>query len=89
MAREWERQFGLVYKSFCGDQGGEMGDGRAGTGLSDMLQDIFYCRAGRSSLHVHYVHVEATFFSSLHSYLAVVHTSYSGKGSEAAFQPTW
>lgn len=41
MARGWERQSGLVDEFCCGDQGGEMGDGRPGTGLSDMLQGIF------------------------------------------------
>lgn len=40
-ARGWERQSGLVGEFSCGDLGGEMGDGRPGTGLSDMLQGVF------------------------------------------------
>lgn len=66
-AREWERQSGLLDKSSGGDQGGDMWDGKAGTGLSDMLQDILYCT------EVYYVaHLSATFFvlsSLLHHWL--------------------
>ncbi len=41
MARGWERQSGLVGEFSCGDQGGEMEDGTAGTGQLDMLQGVF------------------------------------------------
>lgn len=41
MARGLERQSGLADEFSCGDQGGEMEDGRPVTGLSDMLQGVF------------------------------------------------
>lgn len=46
------RQFGSVDKISGGDQGGEMRDGKAGTGVSDTLQHILHCMSAIAALNL-------------------------------------